>query len=159
MSNLKLDQENKDWNINTMQTVLRPLITSNFKINTLLCLTGCWNRGVWTEQMCKQQPFQEKPFESPTWDVRYYQASHRMRGGSNLIQQWKKNKCMNTLTLMPDETQSTSLCVSIAAALEKAAGGSSPDPGILDTGSLDTPPQYSDSSSRKQFWFTLPWSQ
>lgn len=54
---------------------------------------------------------------------------------------------------MPDETQFTFLCVSIAAALEKAAGGGSPDPGIPNTGSLDTPPPpgYSDSSPRKKF--------
>lgn len=60
---------------------------------------------------------------------------------------------------MPAETRFTFLRVSIAAALEKESGaGRSPDPGIASTGSLDTPPGYSDSSPRKQFWFTLPWS-
>lgn len=58
---------------------------------------------------------------------------------------------------MPDETQFTFLCVSIAAALEKAAGGGSPDPGIPNTGSLDTPPPpgYSDSSLIKKILIYL----
>lgn len=54
---------------------------------------------------------------------------------------------MNALTLMQIRPDSPSS--------EKAAGGSSPDPGKPNTDSLDTPlpppPGYSDSSPRKQF--------